>query len=161
MSIRPFPRNVIFIKEQLYCRLLTFSRNVSVRRNRKLDFWENSPFGEFPPPFDWPAGPARRERKMVLGIFYWPRATALALISSPGNPFFTPTWICEFCGFVLSFGVLLIESLPEADAGKLEVSSTRNQQFWFFCGHFSGCIHSTVTSLAPQRKLVSFIYYFQ
>ena len=84
MSIRPFSWKVIFVKEQFYCCLLKFSRNISVRRNRKLDFWEKSAFGEFPPPiFDWPAGPARRERKVVLGIFYWPWATGPVLISSP------------------------------------------------------------------------------
>ena len=30
-----------------------------------------------------------------------------------GNPFFATTWMYGFCGFLLSFGVLLSESLPE------------------------------------------------
>ena len=83
MSVRPFSQNVIFIKEQLYCRLPT----ECLKSDRtKLDFWENSAFGEFPPPsFDWPARPAKRGPKVVLRIFHWPRATGPALILSPVN----------------------------------------------------------------------------
>ena len=39
------------------------------------------------------------------------------LVRIPGNtmenPFFATTWMYGFCGFMLSFGVLLTESQPE------------------------------------------------